>query len=404
MERNRATAIVGVLSSRGEVLPRYELGSPSMINAPQLERDLLRFICDKLAAPEIATSIDRDTRLFEDRVVDSLKILELIAFVQSAIGRKIPDSQIVLANFRSVATISRVFTGVESIMERRPSSRRAALCAQNTNSAVDQLLARRELELTSEGALRMHGAVAALGDVFDNTVRDLANEVGATELHFPDEISLSVLDRAGFLSAFPQKLIHTEEAARSPAVCYHHYPTLAGSVVDGGSIVTALGRSYRNEFDLNSTQPAERLREFTMREIITVGDDELVETVRRSLMERVELWIKALGLDGFIETATDPFFTDESRGRRLMQQMLPLKYELRLRVDRVGRTIAAASFNNHHDHFGEAFGIRLRSGETASSGCVAFGWERWVIAFVNQHGPDERNWPVSVRNDVAASA
>jgi len=374
-----------------------------MIAATRLEEDLLRFVRDKLAAPGMATSITRDTRLFEDRVVDSLKILELIAFVQSAIGRKIPDAQIVLANFRSIQTISRVFTGGESISERRP-ARRLSRRDQSANSAVDKLLARRELELTNDGALRMHGAVAALRDVFDNTVRDWANELGATELHFPDEISLSVLDRAGFLSAFPQKLIHTEEAARPPAVCYHHYPTLAGSVVDGGSIVTALGCSYRNEFDLNSTQPAERLREFTMREIITVGDDELVETVRRSLMERVELWIKELGLDGFIETATDPFFTDESRGRRLMQQMLPLKYELRLRVDRVGRTIAAASFNNHHDHFGEAFGIRLRSGETASSGCVAFGWERWVIAFVNQHGPDERNWPVSVRNDVAASA
>ncbi|HKR10234.1 MAG TPA: hypothetical protein VJS39_13660 [Gemmatimonadaceae bacterium] len=375
-----------------------------MITAPRLEQDLLRFVREKLAAAEIATSITRETRLFEDRVVDSLKILELIAFVQSAIGRKIPDSQIVLANFRSIETISRVFTGVDSVIERRP-SRRAARRAHSTNTAVDQLLARRELELTSEGALRMHGAVAALRDVFDNTVCEWASELGATEQHFPDEISLSVLDRAGFLSAFPEKLVRTDDAARSPAVCYHHYPTLADRVVGRpGSIATALGRCYRNEFDLNSTQPAERLREFTMREIITVGDDELVEHVRRDLMARVELWIKQLGLDGFIETATDPFFTDESRGRRLMQQMLPLKYELRLRVDRSGRTIAAASFNNHHDHFGEAFGIRLASGATANSGCVAFGWERWVIAFVNQHGPDERNWPLSLSNDVAASA
>ena len=375
-----------------------------MISAPRLEEDLLRFVCEKLAAPEMAKAITRDTRLFEDRVVDSLKILELIAFVQSAIDRKIPDSQIVLANFRSIATIARVFTGVESIAERRP-PRRAARPAQSTSTAVDQLLARRELELTDDGALRIHGAVAALRDVFDNTVCQWANELGATEIHFPDEISLSVLHRAGFVSAFPQKLVRTDDAARSPAVCYHHYPTLAGCVVGRtGGIVTAIGRCYRNEFDQNSTQPAERLREFTMREIIIVGDHELVEKVRRNLMERVEAWVKDLGLEGFIETATDPFFTDESRGRRLMQQMLPLKYELRLRVDRVGRTIAAASFNNHHDHFGEAFGIRLPSGASASSGCVAFGWERWVIAFVNQHGPDERNWPVSVRNDVAASA
>jgi acyl carrier protein len=231
-----------------------------MITAPRLEQDLLRFVRERLAAPEVATPITRDTRLFEDRVIDSLKILELIAFVQSAIGRKLPDSQIVLANFRSIATISRVFTGVDSMSERRP-SRRATRQVQSTNTAVDQLLARRELELTNDGALRMHGAVAALRDVFDNTVRDWANELGATELYFPDEIRLEVLDRAGFLTAFPQTLVATGDAARSPAVCYHHYPTLADSVVGrSGGIVTALGTCYRNEFDPNSTQPVERER------------------------------------------------------------------------------------------------------------------------------------------------
>ena len=85
-----------------------------------------------------------------------------------------------------------------------------------------------------------------------------------------------------------------------------------------------------------------------------------------------------------------------------MQQLLPLKYELRLRVDSAGRSIAAASFNNHGQHFGRAFSIRLASGDYAHTGCVAFGWERWVIAFVNQHGPDENRWPQIVRSrDVA---
>ncbi len=141
-----------------------------------------------------------------------------------------------------------------------------------------------------------------------------------------------------------------------------------------------------------------------MREIIAVGTPHVVESVRRKLMTRVQAWTRDLGLDGEIEVATDPFFTDESRGRLLMQQLLPLKYELRLRADRRGRTIAAASFNNHHDHFGKAFRIGLKSGQSAHTGCVAFGWERWVIAFVNQHGADARNWPVTVRNDVAATA
>jgi hypothetical protein len=121
-------------------------------------------------------------------------------------------------------------------------------------------------------------------------------------------------------------------------------------------------------------------------------------------MDRTKLWMKDLALEGHIEIATDPFFTIEARGRMLMQRMLPLKYELRLRVDPDGRSVAAASFNNHEQHFGRAFSIRLPSGEHARSGCVAFGWERWVIAFVNQHGAAEENWPAIARStDVPAA-
>ena len=72
-----------------------------MLSAAELEQQLLRFTRERLAEPEVSTSITVDTRLFEDRVIDSLKVLELIAFVQSALERKIPDAQIVLANFRT---------------------------------------------------------------------------------------------------------------------------------------------------------------------------------------------------------------------------------------------------------------------------------------------------------------
>jgi len=247
-------------------------------------------------------------------------------------------------------------------------------------------------------------------------VREWALELGATEETFPADIPLAILGRAGFTTAFPQKLVwigesgapsdaHVgDEYVRPPAVCYHHYPCFADTTLDGqGSIVTAVGRCYRNEYQADSPYPVERLRSFTMREIIAVGDDRLVETLRSGLMERVSLWLKELGLDGLIETATDPFFTSEARGRMLMQRLLPLKYELRLRVAPDGRSVAAASFNNHEQHFGKAFSIRLPSGEYAHSGCVAFGWERWVIAFVNQHGPAEEDWPDVLRSRDAAA-
>jgi acyl carrier protein len=388
------------------------------MTAAELEQRLLKFTRERLAAPEVASLITVDTRLFEDRVIDSLKVLELIAFVQSVLGRKIPDKHIVLANFRSIATIARVFTSDDSITARVSARRSRSISRSNGHrangtSAVQELIARGDLELTAAGGLLLRGAPASLRQHLDRTVRGWALDTGATEEDFPSEIPVATLERAGFISAFPQKLVRTIGSARSgqiagvvesakpPAVCYHHYPSFSNRTLgDRGSIVTALGRCHRNEHDPTSLHPEERLAAFTMREIIAVGNDRLVERLRTSWMNRVSLWLKELELDGFIETATDPFFTTEAegRGRMLMQQLLPLKYELRLRVGADGRSIAAASFNNHQQHFARAFSIRLQSGEYAHSGCVAFGWERWIIAFVNQHGPNEANWPVALES------
>jgi acyl carrier protein len=374
-----------------------------MLTATELEQRLLRFTRDKLAAPELRDAITVDTLLFEDRVIDSLKVLELIAFLQSALDRKIPDAQIVLANFRSIATIARVFTDGEPAVIARKRHRAVRSAQTGKRSGVAELFARRELELTTDGGLTMRGSASSLCEYFDSVVRGWAFELGAIEETFPAEIPLATLGRAGFTTAFPEKLVWTGDAgdksARPPAVCYHHYPSVSDSTLDGGaSIVTALGRCFRNEYDASSCHPAERLGAFTMREIIAVGDGALVERLRTDLMDRVSTWMKELALDGHIEVATDPFFTSEARGRLLMQQMLPLKYELQLRVDPDGRSVAAASFNNHQQHFGRAFSILLPSGDHAHSGCVAFGWERWMIAFVNQHGPDEERWPNIVRS------
>lgn len=55
--------------------------------------------------------LEADTPLFATGAIDSIKILELIAWTERAIGRRIPDPQIRLDNFRSVARIAEVFVG-----------------------------------------------------------------------------------------------------------------------------------------------------------------------------------------------------------------------------------------------------------------------------------------------------
>ena len=219
---------------------------------------------------------------------------------------------------------------------------------------------------------------------FDSVVRGWAREQGALEHR------ASLLD-----GVMPQ------------AACYAVY---AGhSTVRLGTtpvFVTTRSRCFRDETDL---QPSlGRLRVFEMREIVVLGSRPEVEHFRKQMIDRVGGLLSALDLTGHIEIASDPFFLQgpgkESRGRRLMQQVLPLKYELQLSLDEGGRSCAVASFNHHLDFFGRRFGIRLASGATAHTGCVAFGLERWVLAFLAQHGTDHRAWPFRVRESCMREA
>jgi acyl carrier protein len=59
-------------------------------------------------APEGVT-IFADTPLFASRLLDSLRVLELIAFTEQSIGSAIPDSQIRMDNFQTVSRIASVF-------------------------------------------------------------------------------------------------------------------------------------------------------------------------------------------------------------------------------------------------------------------------------------------------------
>ena len=57
--------------------------------------------------------VDAGTPLFATRLLDSLKVLELIAFTEQAIGRAIPDCDIRMDNFQTVARIAAVFLPVD---------------------------------------------------------------------------------------------------------------------------------------------------------------------------------------------------------------------------------------------------------------------------------------------------
>ena len=54
-------------------------------------------------------TVDADTALFADGLIDSIRILKLIAWTERALGIRIPDSQIRMDHFRSVRQIADTF-------------------------------------------------------------------------------------------------------------------------------------------------------------------------------------------------------------------------------------------------------------------------------------------------------
>jgi len=57
--------------------------------------------------------IDESTLLFASGAIDSIKVLELLAWTEQALGRHIDDCQITLENFSSVRRIADVFASDE---------------------------------------------------------------------------------------------------------------------------------------------------------------------------------------------------------------------------------------------------------------------------------------------------
>jgi hypothetical protein len=65
-----------------------------------------------------------------------------------------------------------------------------------------------------------------------------------------------------------------------------------------------------------------------------------------------------------------------------------------------GERLAVGSLNYHTDFFGRAFNVEVDGAGFMHSVCVAFGLERWVHAFLAQHGQDPARWPPAVRDAV----
>jgi seryl-tRNA synthetase len=243
-------------------------------------------------------------------------------------------------------------------------------------------------------------------------------------LRFPPVMSRRQLEKSGYLKSFPHFLgcvsclagaepdirlsVERHEAGEdwtsdltaadlvlSPAACYPVYPLVAsrGHVAANGLIFDVACDCFRRE----PSKMLDRLQSFRMREYVCVGSPAQIDSFRARWMKRAEGFAGQLGLAYRIDQATDPFF---GRGGKLMamsQVEQSLKFELLVPVHSEDEPTACMSFNCHRDHFGTTWNLRNAAGETAHTGCVAFGLDRLALALFAAHGIDLTQWPARVR-------
>lgn len=331
------------------------------MNEATLRDRIVTFINASLLAPDRAR-VAADTPLFENGVLDSMRVLDLIAFVEAETARPLPDSLIRLANFRTAASIAA--TALDPSAAGGPPRDR----------------------IWSRTRSRRSSGVPAPAASLEDELQHWGRELDARECEAARLIPLAALDRAGYLASFPGRAVpagggSVRALAVPPAACLHCYVGLADRALDATPLVFAV-RNHCARGDETLDPAHGRLREFTMREIVIIGAASEVDRARRALMRRTQTYLTRLDLSATIEVATDPFHVPADRGKLALQRLRALKYELRMPV--AGETIAVGSFNYHEDHFGRAFGISLRDGSPAHTACVAFGLERWELAVREQ--------------------
>ena len=176
-----------------------------------------------------------------------------------------------------------------------------------------------------------------------------------------------------------------------PSVCTSCYHALAVKKINSNGIYTTFNRVFRNE----GQKSLDRLLSFTVRDLISVGEEDFVRVWRSKFFDLAAKFIEDLDLPISIELATDPFFSSAAE-KLIIQQSSELKHELLINIPQTGNRIALGSVNLHLNVFGKRFEI-YSNNRNAFSCCMGIGFERVAYACMSYYGLDFTNWPEKQR-------
>jgi seryl-tRNA synthetase len=288
-----------------------------------------------------------------------------------------------------------------------------------------------QVHFLGTGQVAMEGLPLALFRYFDRVFEGFGTPWSARPLMTPTLIPSRVLARCDYFRSFPQYVtfathlkedvgvvdafrtrhqtvdevdeaaladMDPPEACLSPAVCYHVYHLYEGrTIAPLGAIHGICGKCFR--FESSNLSDLRRLWDFTMREVVFMGGRNEVLEAREKSIQMMSDFLREHRLASEIRTASDPFFiAPDAASKTYFQLSSDSKFEVSLLLPE-GERLAVGSHNYHSDFFGRVFHVDVEEGgEPMHSVCVAFGLERWVYAFLQQHGSRPAEWPDVIRN------
>lgn len=301
-------------------------------------------------------------------------------------------------------------------------------------NAWEQLLERKWVTQVGQGHVILRGPAAQLMSLINSKIEKIFVDCFKAELEiYPATIRCKTLDRCNHFTSFPEHIdfvahlksdvdvlnkfssdcrehgwaeknhdgrMAENDFAISPSCCYHCYEGMEGWDLQApGRCTTMTLGCHRYEGANHKTMS--RLRSFTMREIVWVGQPRFVIEGRAKAEELIVQWAKDWEVVGTFETANDMFFTQDYAVKASFQRQQQAKKELKLLIPSEKQSISVFSSNFHAMTFGKAFNISI-GGKPATSGCLGWGFERFVYALFSQFGLDANQWPAQLREEFKA--
>ena len=281
-----------------------------------------------------------------------------------------------------------------------------------------------------EGLIQLNSNALFLFEFFIKQLDKILEcfDIKIVKKRYPVLLPINVLEKTGYLHNSPEYIIYCSNVEEnlekikmvenkikqkclgkelkeplftlSPSACFHTYMDLQNETICENSVYTFVQNVFRNEGRLNHNEFG-RMRDYHVKEIVFIGDEEFVKDMRLAIMNKIKEFIISLNLKGKLVIATDPFIVPKMNRYKKIQILEKTKYEIRLNYSD-NEDIAIASFNLHGQAFCEPFNIKKNNNMNTVSGCVGIGVERLIMSFLSQFGENVKNWPQIVKEEYYA--